>query len=284
RIGNAQRADLSQIASLDLSSQRSESNDFRSTSALGEFNLRPQLSKISRRSEQRVNTVQGFITAGVLPSEVLADFQSRLEATDFQLPPGYRYEWGGELEESSEAQGNLALYVPILLVVMVTALVLSLGSFRQTGIVVAVAVGCIGMALFSLKISGSPLGFMAIVGTMGLVGIAINNGIIVLSAFNENPEAREGKAQAIEDVVVQATRHIVTTTITTIAGFVPLLVSGGPFWRPLAIAIAGGINGSLLLALYFVPAIYLVMKRRDQKKSGKKPQRFAPEEHIYQEA
>ncbi|MEO1691934.1 MAG: efflux RND transporter permease subunit, partial [Cyanobacteria bacterium J06631_6] len=182
RIGNAQRADLSQIASLDLSTQRSESNDFRSTSALGEFNLRPQLSKISRRSEQRVNTVQGFITAGVLPSEVLADFQSRLEATDFQLPPGYRYEWGGELEESSEAQGNLALYVPILLVVMVTALVLSLGSFRQTGIVVAVAVGCIGMALFSLKISGSPLGFMAIVGTMGLVGIAINNGIIVLSA------------------------------------------------------------------------------------------------------
>ncbi|MEO1800486.1 MAG: efflux RND transporter permease subunit [Cyanobacteria bacterium J06629_2] len=284
RIGNAQRADLSQIASLDLSSQRSESNDFRSTSALGEFNLRPQLSKISRRSEQRVNTVQGFITAGVLPSEVLADFQSRLEATDFQLPPGYRYEWGGELEESSEAQGNLALYVPILLVVMVTALVLSLGSFRQTGIVVAVAVGCIGMALFSLKISGSPLGFMAIVGTMGLVGIAINNGIIVLSAFNENPEAREGKAQAIEDVVVQATRHIVTTTITTIAGFVPLLVSGGPFWRPLAIAIAGGINGSLLLALYFVPAIYLVMKRRDKKKSGKIQERFEPEEHIYQEA
>ncbi|MEL6580681.1 MAG: efflux RND transporter permease subunit [Cyanobacteria bacterium J06621_12] len=281
RIGNAQRADLSQIASLDLNSQRSENNDFRSTSALGEFNLRPQLSKISRRSEQRVNTIQGFITAGVLPSEVLSDFQSRLEANDFQLPPGYRYEWGGELEESSEAQGNLALYVPILLVVMVTALVLSLGSFRQTGIVAAVAVGCIGMALFSLRISGSPLGFMAIVGTMGLVGIAINNGIIVLSAFNENPEAREGDRQAIEDVVVKATRHIITTTITTIAGFVPLLVSGGPFWRPLAIAIAGGINGSLLLALYFVPAVYLVMKRRDQKKS-KKGQRLSEKMHTYQ--
>ncbi|MEM8723754.1 MAG: efflux RND transporter permease subunit [Cyanobacteria bacterium P01_G01_bin.39] len=281
RVSNARRADLSQIASLDLSSQRSENSNFRSTSALGEFNLRPQLSKISRRGEQRVNTVQGFVTAGVLPSEVLADFQSRLEANNFQLPYGYRYEWGGELEESSEAQGNLALYVPILLVVMVTALVLSLGSFRETGIVAAVAVGCIGMALFSLRISNSPLGFMAIVGTMGLVGIAINNGIIVLSAFNENPEAREGKAQAVEDVVVKATRHIITTTITTIAGFVPLLVSGGPFWRPLAIAIAGGINGSLLLALYFVPAIYLVMKRRDQKKS-KERQGLSEKTHTYQ--
>ncbi|MGD1921089.1 MAG: efflux RND transporter permease subunit, partial [Pleurocapsa sp.] len=265
-----------------LSSQQSESNDFRSTSALGEFNLLPQLSKISRRNEQRVNTVQGFITAGVLPSEVLAEFQSRLEANNFQLPQGYRYEWGGELEESSEAQGNLALYVPILLVVMVTALVLSLGSFRETGIVAAVAVGCVGMALFSLRITNSPLGFMAIVGTMGLVGIAINNGIIVLSAFNEDPKAQQGDRQAVEDVVVKATRHIITTTITTIAGFVPLLVSGGPFWRPLAIAIAGGINGSLLLALYFVPAIYLVVKRRDRKKLARKPE-IKANKQTYQE-
>ncbi|MEM7717453.1 MAG: efflux RND transporter permease subunit, partial [Cyanobacteria bacterium P01_A01_bin.68] len=124
---------------------------------------------------------------------------------------------------------------------------------------------------------------MAIVGTMGLVGIAINNGIIVLSAFNENPEAQAGDRQAVEDVVVKATRHIITTTITTIAGFVPLLVSGGPFWRPLAIAISGGINGSLLLALYFVPAIYLVIKRRD-KSSRNKGHKSKVEAPMYREA
>lgn len=102
-----------------------------------------------------------------------------------------------------------------------------------------------------------------------LVGIAINNTIIVLSALNEDLRAREGDRRAVENVVVRATRHVMTTTITTIAGFVPLLISGDPFWLPLAIAIAGGIGGSTLLALYFVPAIYLVIKRRDKKAKNK---------------
>ena len=279
RISNGDRADLSQIASLNLSGNGENNGGFRSTSALGEFNLVPQLSNISRYNEQRVNTVQGYITAGVLPAVVLANFQAKLEAANFELPPGYRYEWGGEQEESSRARGNLAQYVPLLLVVMITALVLSLGSFRQAGIVGGVAIGCIGTALFSLKVGGSPLGFMAIVGTMGLVGIAINDTVIVLSALNEDSQAREGDRRAVEDVVVKATRHVVTTTVTTIAGFIPLLISGGPFWRPLAIAIAGGISGSSILALYFVPAVYLMIKRKSRKENKSKSQ-----EPVYQEA
>ena len=267
RVSNSQRADLSQIASLNLSGNGNATGGFRSPAALGEFNLRPQLATIARRQEQRVNTVQGYISAGVLPSIVQSNFEAQLAAKGFDLPPGYRYEWGGELSESSEAQGNLALYVPILLVIMMTALVLSLGSFRQAGIVAGVAVGCIGTALFSLKVAGAPLGFMAIVGTMGLVGIAINDTIVVLSALNEDRKARVGNSSAIETVVVKATRHVITTTITTIAGFIPLLISGGPFWRPLAIAITGGISGSSILALYFVPAVYLLIKRGDRQRS-----------------
>ena len=278
RVSNTERADLSQIASLNLSAG-GENNDFRSTSALGEFELVPELANIARYNEQRVNTVQGYITAGVLPSVVLANFQEKLETENFQLPPGYRYEWGGEQEESSRARGDLAQYVPLLLIVMITTLVLSLGSFRQAGIVGSVAVGCIGTALFSLKVAGSLLGFMAIVGTMGLVGIAINDTVIVLSALNEDSQAREGNKQAVEDVVVKATRHVVTTTVTTIAGFIPLLISGGPFWRPLAIAIAGGISGSSILALYFVPAVYLMIKRKSRKENKSKSQ-----EPVYQEA
>ena len=209
RVSNIERADLSQISSLNLSAGGSNNNnDFRSTSALGEFDLVPELANIARYNEQRVNTVQGYITAGVLPSVVLANFQERLEAENFQLPPGYRYEWGGEQEESTRARSDLAQYVPLLLVVMITALVLSLSSFRQAGIVAGVAISCIGTALFSLKVAGSPLGFMAIVGTMGLVGIAINDTVIVLSALNEHPQAREGNRTAIENVVVKATRHV----------------------------------------------------------------------------
>ena len=75
--------------------------------------------------------------------------------------------------------------------------------------------------------------------------------------------ANEGDRKAMQDVVIRATRRVLTTTITTMVGFAPLLISGGPFWQPLSIAIAGGIGGSPFLALYFTPAAYLMFHRRD---------------------
>lgn len=267
RVADGERADLSQISSLNLRPQGSADRNFRSTDALGDFSLVPELAKIARRNEQRVNIVQGYITAGVLPSVVLNRFQQKLEVANFELPPGYWSEFGGEQAEQSQAQGNLLLYVPLLALVMVIALVLSLGSFRQAGIVAIVAISSVGMALFSLKVFGAVMGFMAIVGSMGLVGIAINDTVIVLSALNENPDAKRGDRHAIVDVVIKATRHVITTTITTIAGFIPLLMDGGPFWRPLAIAIAGGISGASMMALYFVPAAYALIYRHRRRPS-----------------
>ena len=261
RLTNADRASLETLASLDLRPQQAQDRSFRPTSALGEFELVPQLASIARRNEQRVNTVQAFITSGVLPSTVLSALQERLEDANFELPPGYRYEFGGEYEEQNSAVGNLLLFVPILILGMITALVLSLGSFRQAGMIAVVAVGSIGMALLSLKVFGSLLGFMAIVGTMGLIGVAINDSIVVLSSLNADPEASRGIPRAVQRVTLRATRHVVATTATTIVGFIPLLSDGDPFWRPLAIAITGGIAGASLLALYFVPAAYILIKR-----------------------
>ncbi|MGF1676635.1 MAG: efflux RND transporter permease subunit, partial [Rivularia sp. (in: cyanobacteria)] len=279
RIANSNRGDLSQIASLNLQPNQqgagSEIN-LRPLSALGNFNLVPQLARISRRNEQRVNTVQAFITAGVLPSTVLQELQKRLEVQKFQLPPGYRYEFGGEQAERSDAVGGLVSTVGLLFLVMIITLVLSLGSFRQTGIVFAVGVGSVGYALFALWAFGSVFGFMAIVGTMGLIGIAINGAIIILSAFNENEAARSGDVKAVREVVVKATRHVLTTTITTMVGFIPLITDGGSFWQPLAIAIAGGIGGSPFLALYFTPAAYLLVKKRTKNKTKPRRQLLLP--------
>ncbi|MEM9119251.1 MAG: efflux RND transporter permease subunit [Cyanobacteria bacterium P01_F01_bin.56] len=260
RLNQGNLASLDTLTSLDLQAPQAGDRGFRPTSALGEFELVPQFAGIARRNEQRVNTVQAFITAGVLPSTVLTALQARLEAANFELPPGYRYEFGGEYEEQNSAVGNLLLFVPILILGMVTALVLSLGSFRQAGIIAVVAIGAIGMALLSLKIFGAVLGFMAIVGTMGLIGIAINDSIVVLTSLNKDADASTGDPRAVQRVVLRATRHVITTTATTVTGFVPLLADGDPFWRPLAIAIAGGICGATLLALYFVPAAYVLVK------------------------
>ena len=125
--------------------------------------------------------------------------------------------------------------------------------------IIAVVAGMSGgLGLGSLWLFGYPFGFMAIVGTMGLIGVAINDSIVVLAALREDELARSGDPGAIRDVIVRSSRHVFATTFTTIAGFLPLIIEGGGFWPPLAITIAGGVVGATLLALVFVPSSYLL--------------------------
>jgi len=97
---------------------------------------------------------------------------------------------------------------------------------------------------------------MAIIGTMGLVGVAINDSIVVLASLQQEHAHSNVSPHAIVQTVMRSTRHVLATTFTTIAGFIPLIVSGGQFWPPLAVAIAGGVAGATLLALVFVPVMY----------------------------
>ena len=89
-----------------------------------------------------------------------------------------------------------------------------------------------------------------------MVGIAINDSIVVLAALLADQDARTGATDRMVTIVLNASRHVLTTTATTIAGFLPLLISGGSFWPPLAVAIAGGVSGATILALYFCPACF----------------------------
>ena len=269
RLSDENRGDLDQVASLELLPDVAVGDGENATavplSTLGKMELVPELASIPRRNGKRVNTVQGYIAAGVLPSVVLADFKAHLEAINFQLPPGYKFEFGGESAERTAAVDNLMSTVSTLLVLMIATLVLSFSSFRSASIIVLVGISSVGLGFASLWIFDYPLGFMAILGTVGLIGIAINDSIVVLSALRSDAQARQGNRQAMREVVIHSTRHVLTTTITTIAGFVPLLLNGGKFWPPLAICIAGGVGGATLLALFFVPCAYLLLIKRDRR-------------------
>ena len=142
---------------------------------------------------------------------------------------------------------------------MVATLVLSLNSFRLAAVIGIVAIASFGLGLFSIWLFDYPFGFNPIVGTVGLIGVAINDSIVVLAAIQKHSEAKKGNKKAIREVVLRSTRHVVTTTLTTAVGFVPLLLVGGEFWPPLAVAIAGGVIGATFLALYLIPAAYLVV-------------------------
>jgi multidrug efflux pump subunit AcrB len=238
--------------------------------ALSRFTLVPELAGVTRRGGERSNTVQAYLEPYALISISLDDFRARLDASGFRLPSGYRLEYGGENSERDEALGNLLAFAVPLFVVMGGLIVLSFDSFRMAGVILGVAFLSIGLGQLGVWLFGHPMGFVAIVGTMGLVGVAINDSILVLSALRDDAAARTGGLDATIAVVLRSTRHVLATTLTTMVGFLPLIVTGGRFWPPMAAAIAVGVGGATLVALYGVPVAHRWLAVRATRRSASK--------------
>jgi multidrug efflux pump subunit AcrB len=146
---------------------------------------------------------------------------------------------------------------------MVATLVLSFRSGVLAMLIGVVAVLSIGLGLLSLWLSGSDIGFNPILGMAGLIGVAINGSIVVIAAIRASAEARAGDPEAVVNETLGCTRHILSTTLTTMAGFLPLLLfTGGQFWPPLAVVLAGGVGFAVTLSLWFTPAAYCLISRR----------------------
>lgn len=265
RMGAARRKQVSDLADVYIASPgaaKGRGYPGVPVSALGELEIRPARGAIPRRNGQRVNSIEGYIRAGVLPQTVLERVQASLAGADFVLPPGYRLEYGGESAERDDAVGNLLANIWIIITLLVVVLVLSFNSFRLTGLIVAVAVQAAGLGMLSVFVFNYPFGFTVIVGLLGLMGLAINAAIVILAELKTDERAVRGDDGAIVAAVTSCTRHITSTTITTVGGFMPLILAGGGFWPPFAIAIAGGTVLTTLLSFYFVPVVFQRLARR----------------------
>lgn len=281
RVADSRRNDLNDIASLSIltrpdrlsegmqSSTQRESISYDSIplNAISELELAQDDAGVTRKNRERMNEIQAYLTVGALPIEVQGDFARRLEASGFELPPGYRLDFGGASERRDDAVGNLIANTAVWGLCMVTVLVLSYNSFRMAAIILAVGLMAVGYALGSLWFVGLPWGFMAVVGAMGMIGAAVNDSIIVLMVIRKLPESLAYDTKAIRDRVVENSRHNWATTVTTVIGFTPLYLAGGQFWPPVAVTIAGGVFWATALSLFFVPCAYLLMpgKRRENE-------------------
>ena len=214
---------------------------------------------------ERTNIVKGYTRNGALPIDVTREVLAGLEAEGFVLPTGYRIELGGAIEQDSQAKGGLITFVPILFTLVIATLILTFRSVKLALLLGVVAGLSVGLGLLATRLIDFPVSFNTILGTLGLIGLAFNNSIVVLAAIRANPRAEAGNANAIAEEIIGTTRHILSTTLTTIGGFLPLLlIVGGDFWPSLAIVLAGGVGGSMILALIFVPAVYVLMHGRNK--------------------
>lgn len=229
---------------------------------VGAFELLPESGSITRENTVRANKVFAFIRRGALAVDVSNDVQAALEARNFQLPSGYSLFLEGDSNEQANAIGSLTTYLPILLLLMIGTIVLSFRSIRLASVIAVVAFLSVGLGMLGLWLGGYARGFNAVIGVAGLIGVAINGTIVVLAAIRSDENSCKGGLEAIVGQTMGATRHIVSTVFTTVGGFVPLIFfSGGDFWPPLAVVIAGGVGFSITLSLFFTPAMYVMLCR-----------------------
>jgi multidrug efflux pump subunit AcrB len=261
RLQTSDRDSTASISSLSLVTDP-RSGRWVPASSLGDVELMPESGSITRLDGIRNNDVFGYISREALAIDVTNAVLALADAEGFSMPPGYTFAVAGDSAEQSEALGKLGTYLPVLLMLMIATIVLSFRSNRLALLIGVVAVLSVGLGMLSLWIGGYARGFNAIIGSVGLIGVAINGTIVVLAAIRANDQAARADLDAIVSETNGATRHIVSTTLTTIGGFVPLLLfTGGDFWPPLAIVIAGGVGFSVSLSLLFTPAVYYWLYR-----------------------
>jgi multidrug efflux pump subunit AcrB len=262
RVGDQQRQSLASLGDLTLPTAGQEFNSGVRLAALAELKLQPSRGAIPHRNGQRVNVIEAYLAADILPDAVLKDFQQQLAQQGFTVPAGYRLEIGGESDKRADAISDLMTYVSVIVALLVAVIVLSFNSFRLGAIILLVALQAAGLGLLCVYLFGYPFGFTVIIGILGLIGLAINAAIVILAELQADEAAVRGDVAAIKLAVMSCTRHITSTTITTVGGFLPLILAGGGFWPPFAIAIAGGTVLTTILSFFFVPAAFKVSRGR----------------------
>jgi multidrug efflux pump len=212
-----------------------------------------------RRDRLPTVTVRADVAPGALPATVVQALAPKIGELNASLPNGYRVAVGGTAEESAKAQNSVLVVVPVMLALMLTILMIQLQGFSNLFLVISVApLGVIGVVA-ALLLSNKPLGFVAILGVLALIGMIARNSVILIDQI----ETEKAHGRHPWDAVVEATMHrfrpILLTAAAAILGMIPIAPT--VFWGPMAYAIMGGLAVATLLTLVFLPALYVAWFR-----------------------
>jgi multidrug efflux pump subunit AcrB len=226
-----------------------------------------------RRDRHPTITLKAAVRDQIQPTDLVTQLQPEIDKFAAGLPPGYKVATGGTVEESGKAQGPIAKVVPLMLFLMATFLMIQLHSVQKMFLVASVApLGLIGVVL-ALVPTGTPMGFVAILGILALIGIIIRNSVILVTQIDEYE--RDGYLPW--DAVLEATQHrrrpILLTAAAASLGMIP--IAREVFWGPMAYAMIGGIVIATLLTLLFLPALYVAWYRIKEPKDSERQQKGA---------
>ncbi len=235
--------------------------------------LEPPL--IWRRQRLPTVTVQADVAPGLEAATVNRELASAIEAYRGKLPPGYAVAAGGTIEDSSKAEASIFAVFPLMAFLMITILMVQLMSFQRLLLVLLTApLAIIGVAA-SLLLSGSPMGFVAILGVISLAGMVIRNSVILIDQIDQNVASGEHRWTAVIHATEHRLRPILLTAAAAILGMVPIAPT--VFWGPMAFAVMGGLAVATLLTLVFLPALYVAWFRIEPPTGNEAPAAVQPQ-------
>ncbi len=231
---------------------------------LASFEFTQSPSMIQRFDLERTALVKADLTKGANLDEIMKPVIAQL--IKYPFPNGYHYIISGELESRSESFGGMQIAILIAILAIFAVLVLQFHSFLQPLIIyAAVPFAVIGM-IWALLLTGNTFSFSAFIGLISLVGIVVNNSIILVDYTNKLMEQGMSLQEAI--MVSGETRFIpiILTSLTTIGGLLPLTLSGSTLWAPLGWTLIGGLFSSTFLTLIIVPVLFGAFTRTNRNK------------------
>ena len=225
-----------------------------SLDALTEKNISWLPATIQHINLQRTASIFSETQAGFTYDDVLSDFLPRINQVEF--PPGVSFYVAGSVQESGKANQSLGRALPIGIILLLVFLLIEFNSFKKMLIIlITVPLAFAGVPI-GLLLTQTPFGFTATLGVLALVGIVVNNAIVLLDLIQKNQDSGLSMQEAIEEAVTRRTRPIILTTLTTIAGLLPLVMTKSTLWPPLAWSIISGLLVSTALSLLVVPSMY----------------------------
>ena len=222
-------------------------------SQIATFSWELMTPEIQRHNREAVITVQADVTAGENVDEVSADLEPIITRFTAHLPSGYRVAMNGASEESEKGNDSLMSVLPLTVIIMLGVMMLQLQSYSRMILATLMApFGFIGVVAALLP-TGTPLGFVALLGVIALSGMIIRNAIILISEVDENLKAGLANHEAITIAARHRARPIMLTACAAIFGMVP--ISRQIFWGPMAFAIIGGLIAATFFTLTLLPAL-----------------------------
>ncbi|MEM9725411.1 MAG: efflux RND transporter permease subunit [Pseudomonadota bacterium] len=241
---------------------------------VADFRPSIELSEIQRENQVRRLVVSGK-SADLSAAEVLTALQPTLDGLD--LGPAYKISIAGELEDSADVQGQLAASMPVALGVMIAALMFQFNSLRRTlTTLLTIPLIAIGAPYLMLAL-GQPMSFFATLGLMSLMGIIINNAIVLIDQIDIEREDKR-LDEAVVTAAMKRARPVMLTSLTTIFGLIPMALAGGALFEPMATIMIGGLLISSPLTLLFVPCVYFLLFNWSAQE--REPQRRAATEDL----